>query len=72
MNSTIGRNIRRLRQHCGYSQQELAKRSRTSQTWICRIEIGDENPTLGSIKRIAHALDVQVVELLRERPEQVV
>ncbi|KAA6184235.1 helix-turn-helix domain-containing protein [Thiohalocapsa marina] len=65
MNSIIGRNIRRLRWQRGYTQSELGKRARISQGRICRLEIGNENPTLTSLSRIARALEVETAELLR-------
>jgi transcriptional regulator with XRE-family HTH domain len=70
MNSTIGGNLRHLRRRAGRTQAEVAKRAGTSQAWICRIETGDANPTLASLRRIARALDVQVVDLLQRCPEQ--
>jgi transcriptional regulator with XRE-family HTH domain len=70
MATTVGRNIRRIRKQSGYSQAGLAKLARTSQSWICRIETGNENPTLGSVMRIARALRVEVTDLLREPAER--
>jgi transcriptional regulator with XRE-family HTH domain len=69
MTSLIGRNIRRLRRRSGYSQAQLAKGARISQAWVCRLETGDENPTLASVTRIARALDVEVAELLAKPSE---
>jgi Helix-turn-helix domain len=48
---------------------QLAKRACISQAWICRLETGDENPTLASVTRIARALDVEVAELLAKPSE---
>ena len=70
MATIVGRNIRRIRKQSGYSQASLAKLARTSQSWICRIETGNENPTLGSVTRIARALRVEVADLLREPVER--
>ncbi len=39
------------------SQRALAKKAKTSQTAIARIEGMDANPTFASLKRIARALD---------------
>ena len=72
MASVIGRNIRRIRRDLGYSQAKLAKLARTSQSWICRIETSNENPTLGCMARIARALGVEAADLLRERIEGIV
>jgi transcriptional regulator with XRE-family HTH domain len=57
----IGHNIRRIRKQSGYSQARLAELARTSQSWICRIERGNENPSLASVTRIAGALQVDVL-----------
>jgi predicted transcriptional regulator len=70
MNNTIGGNLRHLRRRSGRTQAEVAKRAGASQAWICRIETGDANPTLASLRRIARAPDVEVVDLLQRRPEQ--
>ncbi len=70
MASTIGRNIRRLRSRSGYSQAQLVKLARISQAWVCRLETGDENPTVASVTRIARALGVNVAELLAKSPER--
>ena len=70
MASTIARTARRLRACSRYSQARLAKLARISQAWVCRLETGDENPTLNSVIRIAHALDVEVPELLANPPER--
>jgi transcriptional regulator with XRE-family HTH domain len=65
MKTALGRNIRCIRQACGYSQAKLAELARTSQSWICRIERGNENPSLASVTRIAGALQVDVSDLFR-------
>jgi predicted transcriptional regulator len=69
MANVVGRNIRRIRGDLGYSQAKLAKLARTSQSWSCRIETSNENPTLGCMERIARALGVEAADLLRERSE---
>jgi len=70
MATTIGRNIRRFRTQSGLSQARLAELAGTSQSWICKIETGDENPTLVSLSRIARALEVEVSELMQEPVNQ--
>jgi transcriptional regulator with XRE-family HTH domain len=65
MKTALGRNIRCIRKQSGYSQARLAELARTSQSWICRIERGNENPSLASVTRIAGALQVDVLDLLR-------
>jgi transcriptional regulator with XRE-family HTH domain len=45
-----------LRRYRGYSQAKVAKAMGTSQPKIARIEGGDENVTLATLKRLAMAL----------------
>ena len=42
------------------SQRDLAKKLRTSQAVISRIESGNSNPSLDLLKRIAAALDLKL------------
>jgi transcriptional regulator with XRE-family HTH domain len=53
--------IAALRQRAGLSQKELAKRLRTSQQQVSRLESpGYEGHSLGTLRRVAIALDAQV------------
>jgi transcriptional regulator with XRE-family HTH domain len=45
----------------GWSQTELARRAGTKQANISRIEAGISNPTLGLIKKICDALDLELI-----------
>lgn len=60
-------NIRALRQEAGLSQAELADRVGVSQTWISRLELGQGNPTLNTLNRLAEAFDVRITDLLGEQ-----
>jgi predicted transcriptional regulator len=71
MANVVGCNIRRIRRDLGYSQAKLAKLARISQSWICRIETSNENPTIGCMARIARALGVEAADLLRECTERI-
>ncbi len=57
------REIRRLRH---LSQRQLAGRMMVPRTYISKIENGKAIPTLGSLERLAHALDVDVCQLVRD------
>jgi transcriptional regulator with XRE-family HTH domain len=57
------REIRRLRH---LSQRQLAGRMMVPRTYISKIENGKAIPTLGSLERLALALDVDVSKLVRD------
>ena len=57
----------RLRYHRkikGYSQEELSKRTNVTVRTIQRIENAEVNPHLNTIKLLAAALDVEIIELM--------
>ncbi|MGA2036439.1 MAG: helix-turn-helix transcriptional regulator [Acidimicrobiales bacterium] len=57
----VGSAVRVARHRAGLSQAELAKRARTSQPSIARLEQGRVSPTIISLDRIARALDSELV-----------
>lgn len=60
----VGRRIRTLREERALTQAALAVRARTSQSNLARLENGERSPTLGSLAKIAAALQVDLGELL--------
>jgi transcriptional regulator with XRE-family HTH domain len=57
--------IRQLREGKGWSQLQLARRSRVDQGYISRLEAGTKkNPSLAVLKKLAKTLDVEVGGLL--------
>lgn len=69
MNSLLvqfGKNVRKLREAKGFSQEELAYLSNLHRTYISSLERGERNVSLVNIKKIAKALDVSVSHLLRD------
>jgi transcriptional regulator with XRE-family HTH domain len=56
--------VRRLRKNRGISQQELARRSGLSREYVARLEIGQHNPSLATLQKLAKALGVPVTALL--------
>ena len=63
--STIGKNIKQLRQQKGLSQDKLSKLADLSLNTVVKIELDDSpNPTIETVQRIAKALDVKVDDLL--------
>jgi transcriptional regulator with XRE-family HTH domain len=59
----LGKNLKKLRATRGMSQEYLADESRVSLRTIQRIENNESEPTGETIKRIAIALDVELIEL---------
>jgi transcriptional regulator with XRE-family HTH domain len=60
----LGRRIRYLRETRDWKQGELAARVGTLAGRISDYETGRREPSLLSMRRIAHALDMSVSELL--------
>ena len=64
--STIGKNIKKLRQGKGISQDKLSKLADISLNTVVKIEIDQSpNPTLETIQKLAKALDVSLDDLIR-------
>ncbi len=57
--------LRRLRKAQGYSQETLARKARVGRLTILRAEAGTHTPTLGTLRKLARALGVELSDLLR-------
>jgi transcriptional regulator with XRE-family HTH domain len=64
--ATLGKNVRRLRQQKGLTQEELAFEAEIDLTYMGGIERGKRNPSLLVMARIAEALSVPLTKLLAE------
>jgi len=65
--SNIAKNIKKLRQKKGISQDRLSKLADLSLNTIVNVEVGNNsNPTIETLEKIAKALDVSVDGLLRK------
>lgn len=64
----VGKNIQQIRQSKGFSQVDLVGRieGNIDTTNISRIEQGRTNPTLLTLYRIAQALEVPLIDLVRD------
>jgi transcriptional regulator with XRE-family HTH domain len=56
--------LKRLRAEREMSQADLAKVSGVSREYIARLELGQQDPTLGTLQKLAKALKVKVGELV--------
>jgi transcriptional regulator with XRE-family HTH domain len=57
--------IKRLREHRGWTQTQLAKKVGLSLGYIARLEIGMHDPPLSTLAKLAKALKVTVAELVK-------
>ena len=56
--------LKRLRAERQISQADLARASGVSREYIARLELGQQDPTLGTMQKLAKALKVKAGELL--------
>lgn len=61
----IGRRIAELRTSSGLSQQVVADRVNSTPQRLREVESGRHNPSVLTLRRIAEALGVEIVELFR-------
>ncbi len=64
----FGKNVRRLRERLGFSQEELADRAGLHRTYVGSVERGERNISLENIVAIARALDVSPADLVMAIP----
>ncbi|MDD4995069.1 MAG: helix-turn-helix transcriptional regulator [Patescibacteria group bacterium] len=63
---TISKNIRKLREQKGISQDRLSKLANISLNTIAKLELDEtQNPTIETLQKIAKALDVKVEDLIK-------
>ncbi|TSA45020.1 XRE family transcriptional regulator [bacterium] len=60
------KNLRKLRETKGLSQEKLARLADVANNTIIKIEAGkNQNPTLDTLKKISKVLEVSVDELIK-------
>jgi transcriptional regulator with XRE-family HTH domain len=62
----FARNLRRLREAAGLSQEQLAHRTGLHPTEISRLERAVREPRLGTILRLAEGLDIGIEKLVAD------
>lgn len=60
---SLGKRIRQLRQHQGWSQEHLADEAGMHRTYLWGIEQGVRNPSVRHLSHIADALGVGIATL---------
>src|SRR5580693_3785709 len=66
----VAAQVREIRRARHLSQRQLAGRMQVPRTYISKIENGKAIPTLGSLERLASALEVDVCQLVRDGRSQ--
>jgi transcriptional regulator with XRE-family HTH domain len=62
----VAAQVREIRRARHLSQRQLASRMQVPRTYISKIENGKAIPTLGSLERLAEALEVDMRQLVRD------
>jgi len=66
----VAAQVRDIRKARHLSQRQLAGRMQVPRTYISKIENGKAIPTLGSLERLAAALEVDICQLVRDGRSQ--
>lgn len=64
----FGRNVRRVREARGLTQEDLEGMTGLRRSYISDLERGVRNPTIRALARIAEALQIAPAELLSADP----
>ena len=65
-NQNLSKNVKRLREAKGLSQEKLARLADVANNTLIKMETGEnKNPTLETLKKVAKALGVSVDELIK-------
>jgi len=64
-NQNLAKNVKRLREAKGLSQERLARLADVANNTLIKMETGEnKNPTLETLKKVAKALEVSVADLI--------
>ena len=65
-NQELSKNLKKLREKKGFSQDRLAKLADVANNTVIKIEQGDDkNPTLETLKKLSDALGVSLDDLIK-------
>ncbi len=60
---SVGDRVKYMRDRRGFTQEQLAKKSRVSQSTIAQIESSRKDPSMTTLKKLCGALDVEMAVL---------
>ena len=60
----IGEEIRKARKAAGLSQEQLGFRAGLTRNYVSMVELGQASPTLDTLLKLCHALDVKAATLV--------
>jgi transcriptional regulator with XRE-family HTH domain len=63
--AAFGRNLRKLREARGFTQEDLAEQADMDRTYISDIERGVRNPGIKNVARLAKAMDTTSAHLMK-------
>lgn len=63
----VARNLRRLRQESGLSQEELADRAGLNRNYVGMIEREENAPTVDALEQLSRALNVHPISFFHEK-----
>lgn len=64
--NTIGRNLYKYRTSANWTMRKLECKAEVTDTCISHLEKGKHIPSLGTLARLAKALDIRVIDLFKE------
>lgn len=60
----FGKVLRRLRKEAGLTQEQLALEADLRRTYVSILELGQQQPSLGTIFKLARALNLPAADML--------
>ncbi|HSL85404.1 MAG TPA: helix-turn-helix transcriptional regulator [Bacteroidales bacterium] len=64
--ASIGDNIRKYRRSRNLTQKQLGELIGLSNTYLSDMELGRTNPSIKTLKKIAKAMEISYIDLLKD------